>query len=139
MKLPSNYPLNSTDVFLNVASGVPKDSFNFWIRKLAMRLQKHSRFAALIAVSFRIFIKASLVKETNLLDSLLLWQAEVDKVLERMDVCPVCLSYTTSEGHLPSKKCYQCKHQFHGSCLQQWFQSTDRPSCPLCRELFVQK
>ncbi|KAL1227285.1 Smoothelin-like protein [Trichinella spiralis] len=116
--LPSNYPLNSTDVFLNVASGVPKDSFNFWIRKLAMRLQKH---------------------ETNLLDSLLLWQAEVDKVLERMDVCPVCLSYTTSEGHLPSKKCYQCKHQFHGSCLQQWFQSTDRPSCPLCRELFVQK
>ncbi|KRY30413.1 E3 ubiquitin-protein ligase listerin [Trichinella spiralis] len=117
MKLPSNYPLNSTDVFLNVASGVPKDSFNFWIRKLAMRLQKH---------------------ETNLLDSLLLWQAEVDKVLERMDVCPVCLSYTTSEGHLPSKKCYQCKHQFHGSCLQQWFQSTDRPSCPLCRELFVQ-
>ncbi|KRX78494.1 E3 ubiquitin-protein ligase listerin [Trichinella sp. T6] len=115
--LPSNYPLNSTDVFLNVASGVPRDSFNFWIRKLAMRLQKH---------------------ETNLLDSLLLWQAEVDKILERMDVCPVCLSYTTSEGHLPSKKCYQCKHQFHGSCLQQWFQSTDRPSCPLCRELFVQ-
>ncbi|OUC45776.1 hypothetical protein D917_08220 [Trichinella nativa] len=53
--------------------------------------------------------------ETNLLESLLLWQAEVDKILERMDVCPVCLSYTTSEGHLPSKKCYQCKHQFHGN------------------------
>ncbi|KRY83452.1 E3 ubiquitin-protein ligase listerin [Trichinella pseudospiralis] len=118
VKLPANYPLNSTDVFLNVASGVPRESFNFWIRKLALRLQKH---------------------ESTLLDSLLLWQAEVDKILERMDVCPVCLSYTASDGHLPSKKCFQCKHQFHGSCLQQWFQSTERPSCPLCRELFVQK
>jgi hypothetical protein len=46
--------------------------------------------------------------------------------------CPICLeSFDASTVTLPA-----CHHYFHKDCIERWFQSNGKQSCPTCGYLY---
>lgn len=45
----------------------------------------------------------------------------------------MCYYIIHSSGELPKMQCKTCKHKFHSSCIQKWFQTSNKSECPLCK------
>lgn len=56
------------------------------------------------------------------MDGILQWKRNIDKHLEGVDDCTICmLTVSSSNYQLPRIRCRQCKHKFHGDCLVRFF------------------
>lgn len=73
----------------------------------------------------------------TLLQAINLWLDSVQRKLEGAPVCYVCYCrlHPTS-GLLPKILCRTCKNKFHNTCLYKWFHTSNKSSCPICRNLF---
>ncbi|KII66615.1 E3 ubiquitin-protein ligase listerin [Thelohanellus kitauei] len=76
-------------------------------------------------------------KHSNLADALKFFRARFDESLGGIEKCHICFSVLSSTDlGVPSKKCIVCQKKFHKTCLVQWFVSSVKKSCPLCRSIF---
>uniref|UniRef100_A0A4W5QLU9 E3 ubiquitin-protein ligase listerin n=1 Tax=Hucho hucho TaxID=62062 RepID=A0A4W5QLU9_9TELE len=73
----------------------------------------------------------------SIMEGLALWKTNVDKRFEGVEDCMICFSVIHGSNYsLPKKACRTCKKKFHSACLYKWFTSSNKSSCPLCRETF---
>uniref|UniRef100_A0A8D2JPD7 E3 ubiquitin-protein ligase listerin n=1 Tax=Sciurus vulgaris TaxID=55149 RepID=A0A8D2JPD7_SCIVU len=71
------------------------------------------------------------------MEGLALWKNNVDKRFEGVEDCMICFSVIHGFNYsLPKKACRTCKKKFHSACLYKWFTSSNKSTCPLCRETF---
>jgi hypothetical protein len=73
----------------------------------------------------------------RLYDGIYIWKGNLDKKYEGVEECYVCYSVIHQENlQLPKLTCKTCKKKFHSSCLYRWFTSSNKSTCPLCRNPF---
>lgn len=115
--LPQSYPLQPVSVEAVERVGVAKDKWRKWMLQLTVFLTHQNG---------------------SILDGLLLWKRCVDKHLDGVDECMICMMAVHGSSYqLPKITCRQCKKKFHAACLYKWFDTSSKSSCPMCRTDFV--
>eukprot|EP01016_Furgasonia_blochmanni_P048441 TRINITY_DN720_c0_g1_i6.p1 TRINITY_DN720_c0_g1~~TRINITY_DN720_c0_g1_i6.p1 ORF type:complete len:457 (+),score=158.07 TRINITY_DN720_c0_g1_i6:81-1451(+) len=116
--IPPDYPL--IHVQTNIIKGVkiPEGKINKWV----------------------LMMRSLMINQNNpILSSLMIWKKNIDKQFEGIEECAICYYCIGPGGELPKLACKTCKHKFHSSCIQKWFQSSNKSECPLCKSQFLQK
>ncbi|XP_063812460.1 E3 ubiquitin-protein ligase listerin [Pseudophryne corroboree] len=116
IQLPQNYPLGSIIVESGRRLGVAVQQWRNWMLQLNTYLTHQNG---------------------SIMDGLALWKNNVDKRFEGVEDCMICFSVIHGSNYsLPKKGCRTCKKKFHSECLYKWFTSSNKSTCPLCRETF---
>uniref|UniRef100_A0A9J8CTH1 E3 ubiquitin-protein ligase listerin n=1 Tax=Cyprinus carpio carpio TaxID=630221 RepID=A0A9J8CTH1_CYPCA len=116
IQLPQNYPLGSISVESGRRVGVAVQQWRNWMLQLSTYLTHQNG---------------------SILEGLSLWKNNVDKRFEGVEDCMICFSVIHGSNYsLPKKACRTCKKKFHSACLYKWFTSSNKSTCPLCRETF---
>ncbi|XP_029028870.1 E3 ubiquitin-protein ligase listerin [Betta splendens] len=116
IQLPQNYPLGSIAVESGRRVGVAVQQWRNWMLQLSTYLTHQNG---------------------SIMEGLALWKNNVDKRFEGIEDCMICFSVIHGSNYsLPKKACRTCKKKFHSACLYKWFTSSNKSSCPLCRETF---
>ncbi|XP_038622102.1 E3 ubiquitin-protein ligase listerin [Tachyglossus aculeatus] len=116
IQLPPNYPLGSIAVESGKRVGVAVQQWRTWMLQLSTYLTHQNG---------------------SIMEGLALWKNNVDKRFEGVEDCMICFSVIHGFNYsLPKKACRTCKKKFHSACLYKWFTSSNKSTCPLCRETF---
>ncbi|XP_017273716.1 E3 ubiquitin-protein ligase listerin [Kryptolebias marmoratus] len=116
IQLPQNYPLSSIAVESGRRVGVAVQQWRNWMLQLSTYLTHQNG---------------------SIMEGLALWKNNVDKRFEGIEDCMICFSVIHGSNYsLPKKACRTCKKKFHSACLYKWFTSSNKSTCPLCRETF---
>ncbi|KAJ7997588.1 hypothetical protein DPEC_G00230570 [Dallia pectoralis] len=116
IQLPQNYPLGSMVVESGRRVGVAVQQWRNWMLQLSTYLTHQNG---------------------SIMEGLSLWKTNVDKRFEGVEDCTICFSVIHGSNYsLPKKTCRTCKKKFHAACLYKWFTSSNKSTCPLCRETF---
>ncbi|KAM3869223.1 E3 ubiquitin-protein ligase listerin [Diretmus argenteus] len=116
IQLPQNYPLGSIMVESGRRVGVAVQQWRNWMLQLSTYLTHQNG---------------------SIMEGLALWKNNVDKRFEGVEDCMICFSVIHGSNYsLPKKACRTCKKKFHSACLYKWFTSSNKSTCPLCRETF---
>uniref|UniRef100_A0A6Q2YLB8 E3 ubiquitin-protein ligase listerin n=1 Tax=Esox lucius TaxID=8010 RepID=A0A6Q2YLB8_ESOLU len=116
IQLPQNYPLGSIVVESGRRVGVAVQQWRNWMLQLSTYLTHQNG---------------------SIMEGLALWKTNVDKRFEGVEDCTICFSVIHGSNYsLPKKACRTCKKKFHSACLYKWFTSSNKSTCPLCRETF---
>ncbi|XP_015278471.1 PREDICTED: E3 ubiquitin-protein ligase listerin [Gekko japonicus] len=116
IQLPQNYPLGSITVESGKRVGVAVQQWRNWMLQLSTYLTHQNG---------------------SIMEGLALWKNNVDKRFEGVEDCMICFSVIHGSNYsLPKKACRTCKKKFHSACLYKWFTSSNKSTCPLCRETF---
>ncbi|KAM5179944.1 E3 ubiquitin-protein ligase listerin [Mantella aurantiaca] len=116
IQLPQNYPLGSIAVESGRRVGVAVQQWRNWMLQLNTYLTHQNG---------------------SIMEGLALWKNNVDKRFEGVEDCMICFSVIHGSNYsLPKKACRTCKKKFHSECLYKWFTSSNKSTCPLCRETF---
>lgn len=116
IQLPQNYPLGSINVESGRRVGVAVQQWRNWMLQLSTYLTHQNG---------------------SIMEGLALWKNNVDKRFEGIEDCMICFSVIHGSNYsLPKKACRTCKKKFHSACLYKWFTSSNKSTCPLCRETF---
>lgn len=116
IQLPQNYPLSSITVESGRRVGVAVQQWRNWMLQLNTYLTHQNG---------------------SIMEGLALWKNNVDKRFEGVEDCMICFSVIHGSNYsLPKKACRTCKKKFHSECLYKWFTSSNKSTCPLCRETF---
>ncbi|XP_058483459.1 E3 ubiquitin-protein ligase listerin [Solea solea] len=116
IQLPQNYPLGSIIVESGRRVGVAVQQWRNWMLQLSTYLTHQNG---------------------SIMEGLALWKNNVDKRFEGIEDCMICFSVIHGSNYsLPKKACRTCKKKFHSACLYKWFTSSNKSTCPLCRETF---
>lgn len=116
IQLPQNYPLGSITVESGQRVGVSVQQWRNWMLQLSTYLTHQNG---------------------SIMEGLALWKNNVDKRFEGIEDCMICFSVIHGSNYsLPKKACRTCKKKFHSACLYKWFTSSNKSTCPLCRETF---
>ncbi|XP_051006332.1 E3 ubiquitin-protein ligase listerin [Acomys russatus] len=116
IQLPPNYPLGSITVESGRRIGVAVQQWRNWMLQLSTYLTHQNG---------------------SIMEGLALWKNNVDKRFEGVEDCMICFSVIHGFNYsLPKKACRTCKKKFHSACLYKWFTSSNKSTCPLCRETF---
>ena len=71
------------------------------------------------------------------------WVAVRDVAMARpVPECPICLGLVTQGDGVRSGVLLSCSHVFHASCIEafeNFSQSVEDPSCPVCRESYTKQ
>ncbi|KAL7847637.1 hypothetical protein AOLI_G00223550 [Acnodon oligacanthus] len=116
IQLPQNYPLGSISVESGRRVGIAVQQWRNWMLQLSTYLTHQNG---------------------SIIEGLSLWKNNVDKHFEGVEDCMICFSVIHGSNYsLPRKACRTCKKKFHSACLYKWFTSSNKSTCPLCRETF---
>ncbi|XP_061904673.1 E3 ubiquitin-protein ligase listerin [Entelurus aequoreus] len=116
IQLPQSYPLGSIVVESGRRVGVSVQQWRNWMLQLSTYLTHQNG---------------------SIMEGLALWKNNVDKRFEGIEDCMICFSVIHGSNYsLPKKACRTCKKKFHSACLYKWFTSSNKSTCPLCRETF---
>ncbi|XP_022618453.1 E3 ubiquitin-protein ligase listerin [Seriola dumerili] len=116
IQLPQNYPLGTITVESGRRVGVAVQQWRNWMLQLSTYLTHQNG---------------------SIMEGLALWKNNVDKRFEGIEDCMICFSVIHGSNYsLPKKACRTCKKKFHSACLYKWFTSSNKSTCPLCRETF---
>ncbi|XP_008290701.1 E3 ubiquitin-protein ligase listerin [Stegastes partitus] len=116
IQLPQSYPLGSITVESGRRVGVAVQQWRNWMLQLSTYLTHQNG---------------------SIMEGLALWKNNVDKRFEGIEDCMICFSVIHGSNYsLPKKACRTCKKKFHSACLYKWFTSSNKSTCPLCRETF---
>ncbi|KAL7296700.1 hypothetical protein TKK_0010114 [Trichogramma kaykai] len=114
IKLPSNYPLGTVDVEPGQYSGPTK-----W-RNCHLQLS--------------IFLTH---QNGSIFEGLKIWKANIDKRYSGVEECCICFSvFQINTYQLPHLTCSTCRKKFHKQCLYKWFSTSQKSTCPICRNTF---
>ncbi|KAL6254811.1 hypothetical protein P5V15_014145 [Pogonomyrmex californicus] len=113
--LPSNYPLGR----IKVESGQQIDGTAKW-RNCYMQLSKFLTH-----------------QNGSVWDGLLMWKRNLDKKFAGVEECYICFSiFHISTYQVPKLSCHTCRKKFHTRCLYKWFNTSQKSTCPICRNVF---
>ncbi|XP_058066938.1 E3 ubiquitin-protein ligase listerin [Anopheles bellator] len=113
--LPSNFPLGA----VTVEGG----------KQIGGRLQSRQ-----VVMQLSIFLTH---QNGSIWDGLSLWKRNLDRKFEGVEECYVCYSVIHQDTcQLPKLSCKTCKKKFHGPCLYRWFNTSNKSTCPICRNIF---
>lgn len=113
--LPNNFPLGA----VTVESG----------KQIGGRLQSRQ-----VVMQLSIFLTH---QNGSIWDGLSLWKRNLDRKFEGVEECYVCYSVIHQDTcQLPKLSCKTCKKKFHGPCLYRWFSTSNKSTCPICRNIF---
>ncbi|XP_055690814.1 LOW QUALITY PROTEIN: E3 ubiquitin-protein ligase listerin [Lutzomyia longipalpis] len=113
--LPPNYPLGPVKVDGN--------------KQIGGRLQSR-----VVVMQLTIFLTH---QNGTINDGLSLWKRNLDKKFEGVEECYVCYSVIHQDTcQLPKLTCKTCRKKFHGPCLYKWFSTSNKSTCPICRNIF---
>uniref|UniRef100_A0A4W4E3W3 E3 ubiquitin-protein ligase listerin n=1 Tax=Electrophorus electricus TaxID=8005 RepID=A0A4W4E3W3_ELEEL len=116
IQLPQNYPLGSISVESGRRVGVAVQQWRNWMLQLSTYLTHQNG---------------------SIMEGLSLWKNNVEKRFEGVEDCMICFSVIHGSNYsLPKKACRTCKKKFHSACLYKWFTSSNKSTCPLCRDTF---
>eukprot|EP00922_Rhytidocystis_sp_ex-Travisia-forbesii_P007954 GHVS01011743.1.p1 GENE.GHVS01011743.1~~GHVS01011743.1.p1 ORF type:complete len:1819 (+),score=305.32 GHVS01011743.1:157-5613(+) len=116
VRFPESYPLQQLDMEAAPIPGVPRKRQTNWVMS-TMRLIRQG---------------------VSLHSGLYLWCDNLKMYFEGMEDCPICLSVVhPNDRSLPKKLCNTCKLRFHMNCLQRWFKSSYKNTCPHCQSSFI--
>ncbi|XP_051902759.1 E3 ubiquitin-protein ligase listerin isoform X2 [Hippocampus zosterae] len=116
IQLPQSHPLGSVVVESGRRVGVSVQQWRNWMLQLSTYLTHQNG---------------------TIMEGLALWKNNVDKRFEGIEDCMICFSVIHGSNYsLPKKACRTCKKKFHSACLYKWFTSSNKSTCPLCRESF---
>ncbi|XP_077447675.1 E3 ubiquitin-protein ligase listerin [Stigmatopora argus] len=116
IQLPQNHPLGSVIVESGKRVGVSVQQWRNWMLQLSTYVTHQNG---------------------SIMEGLALWKNNVDKRFEGIEDCMICFSVIHGSNYsLPKKACRTCKKKFHSACLYKWFTSSNKSTCPLCRETF---
>ncbi|KAK9879336.1 hypothetical protein WA026_004187 [Henosepilachna vigintioctopunctata] len=114
IRLPPNYPLAGPEVHCNRQIG--GTSHKQWLMQ---------------------FKKCVLHQNGRIWDGLSLWNNNLDKKFDGVEECYICFSVLHPGTYqLPKLSCQTCRKKFHSACLYKWFSTSNKSSCPVCRNLF---
>ncbi|XP_058124895.1 E3 ubiquitin-protein ligase listerin [Anopheles ziemanni] len=113
--LPNNFPLGA----VTVEGG----------KQIGGRLQSRQ-----VVMQLSIFLTH---QNGSIGDGLSLWKRNLDRKFEGVEECYVCYSVIHQDTcQLPKLSCKTCKKKFHGPCLYRWFSTSNKSTCPICRNIF---
>ncbi|XP_067010319.2 E3 ubiquitin-protein ligase listerin [Anabrus simplex] len=113
--LPDVYPLGMVQVNSN-APLVGTNQWRNWVRHLSIFLTHQNG---------------------SVWDGLLLWKSNLDKRFEGVEECYICFSILHGTNfQIPKLCCKTCKKKFHSPCLYKWFSTSNKSTCPICRNMF---
>lgn len=70
-------------------------------------------------------------------DGLMLWNNNLDKRFDGVEECYICFALIHQGTYqIPKLSCSTCKKKFHSACLYKWFSTSNKSTCPICRNLF---
>ncbi|XP_076296975.1 E3 ubiquitin-protein ligase listerin [Lasioglossum baleicum] len=70
-------------------------------------------------------------------DGLALWKKNLDKKFAGVEECYICFSiFHSSSYQIPKVSCHSCRKKFHTACLYKWFSTSQKATCPICRDVF---
>ncbi|XP_053980359.1 E3 ubiquitin-protein ligase listerin-like [Hylaeus volcanicus] len=70
-------------------------------------------------------------------DGLALWKRNLDKKFAGVEECYICFSiFHLSTYQIPKLSCHTCRKKFHTACLYKWFSTSQKSTCPICRNVF---
>lgn len=73
----------------------------------------------------------------RLFDGIAMWKKNLDRKFEGVEECFVCYSVIHQDNfQLPRLTCKTCRKKFHGPCLYRWFSTSNKSTCPICRNIF---
>ncbi|XP_050536904.1 E3 ubiquitin-protein ligase listerin isoform X2 [Daktulosphaira vitifoliae] len=73
----------------------------------------------------------------SIIDGISLWQLNITKKFDGVEECYICYSILHNSNYqLPKSACRTCHKKFHSSCLYKWFVTSNKSTCPICRNLF---
>ncbi|XP_063237912.1 E3 ubiquitin-protein ligase listerin [Bacillus rossius redtenbacheri] len=74
----------------------------------------------------------------SLWDGLNLWKSNLDKRFEGIEECYICFSILHgSSFQIPKIRCDTCKKKFHSHCMYKWFDTSNKSTCPICRNFIL--
>lgn len=116
IKIPPNFPLGTIEVDSGKKINVTKELWRKWMLQMVVFLMHENG---------------------SLMSGILQWKRNIDKHLEGVDDCAICMQAIHHTNHqLPKISCKQCKKKFHSACLFKWFETSNNTTCPLCRTVF---
>ena len=105
------HPLRAPDVDCARRVGVTEARLRTWLLAMNAALRTGGGVAAALA----------------------LWGAGCAREFEGVEPCPICYMTVHASSHaLPRLACRQCRNRFHGACLYNWFETSNKSSCPIC-------
>ncbi|XP_046741676.1 E3 ubiquitin-protein ligase listerin isoform X2 [Diprion similis] len=70
-------------------------------------------------------------------DGLTLWKNNLDKRFSGVEECYICFSIVhATTNQIPKLSCHTCRKKFHTPCLYKWFSTSQKSTCPICRNIF---
>ena len=116
LQIPDNFPLGTIKVDSGKRIGVGSGQWRNWMLQLTTFLHHHN---------------GSIIAGLNV------WKRNLDKRFQGIEECYICFYVLHGANHqLPKMMCRTCKKKFHSACLFKWFHTSNKSSCPLCRNLF---
>ncbi|GLH11764.1 RING finger protein 160 [Gryllus bimaculatus] len=114
--LPEEYPLATIQVDTHTSSLVGTSHWRYWVKQLSIFLTHQNG---------------------SLWDGLVLWKSNLDKRFEGVEECYICFSVLHGTNfQIPKLCCKTCKKKFHSPCLYKWFSTSNKSTCPICRNMF---
>lgn len=70
-------------------------------------------------------------------DGLIMWKRNLDKKFAGVEECYICFSiFHINTYQIPKLSCHTCRKKFHTLCLYKWFNTSQKSTCPICRNVF---
>ncbi|XP_011301777.1 E3 ubiquitin-protein ligase listerin [Fopius arisanus] len=70
-------------------------------------------------------------------DGLMMWKRNMDKKFAGVEECYICFSiFHVNTYQIPKLSCHTCRKKFHAPCLYKWFSTSQKATCPICRNVF---
>ncbi|KAJ1523436.1 hypothetical protein ONE63_001297 [Megalurothrips usitatus] len=116
VRLPTNHPLSPMIVEIGKRNAAAAVQWRQWLMQLTMFLTHQNG---------------------TLWDGLALWRNNVVRKYEGVEECYICFCVLSGANfQLPKLSCRTCRKKFHSTCLYKWFQTSNKSTCPICRNLF---
>ncbi|XP_026292154.1 E3 ubiquitin-protein ligase listerin [Frankliniella occidentalis] len=116
VRLPTNHPLSPMIVEVGKRNAAAAVQWRRWLMQLTMFLTHQNG---------------------TLWDGLALWRNNVVRRYEGVEECYICFCVLSGANYqLPKLSCRTCRKKFHSTCLYKWFQTSNKSTCPICRNLF---
>ncbi len=118
VKLPASYPLRKVEVECDSNISGRDQEKRVWMRHVSH------------AMSGR-------CSEPCVLDAILTWTRNIDKIMEGTEPCPICYCIVHPKSmRLPHLPCQNCNYLFHETCINEWFKTSNKNTCVLCQVPF---
>ena len=117
LNVPSNYPVKPIQITVMNKHKISAEREKQWKLQITKKLS---------------------MQNNNIIDALVFWKNNMDAEFEHTEPCSICYYILhPSSNSKPKMACKTCKKLLHSECVKQWFTSSQKSDCPLCKSQFM--